>query len=197
MDRHSWDERYAAAELLWSAGPNRFVVDECSDLAPGRALDLACGEGRNAMWLAERGWHVTAVDFSNVALERGRKIAEQRGVDVQWEFADVTAYEPAAKQFDLVLVMYLQLPANERAVAFGRAAGAVAPGGTLLVVGHDVANVEHGHGGPRDASVCYSPSDVTACFDDLRVDKAVTVERPVDTDDGVRVALDALVRATR
>ena len=75
MDSEAWDERYAATELVWSAEPNQFVAAECADLAPGRAVDLAAGEGRNAIWLAGRGWAVTAVDFSSVALERGRRLA--------------------------------------------------------------------------------------------------------------------------
>ncbi len=83
MEREEWDERYASHELLWHAEPNRFVVEEVGDLAPGTALDLACGEGRNAVWLAEQGWRATGVDFSAVALAKGRRMAEQRGVTVE------------------------------------------------------------------------------------------------------------------
>src|SRR5690606_9077745 len=91
MDSKAWDERYRATGLVWGAGPNRFVVEQTEGLAPGRALDLAAGEGRNAVWLAERGWRVTAVDFSPVAVERGRRIAAERGADVEWAAADVRA----------------------------------------------------------------------------------------------------------
>ncbi|MFC7739793.1 class I SAM-dependent methyltransferase [Nocardiopsis composta] len=94
MDSKAWDERYRATGLVWGAGPNRFVVEQTEGLAPGRALDLAAGEGRNAVWLAERGWRVTAVDFSPVAVERGRRIAAERGADVEWAAADVRAYTP-------------------------------------------------------------------------------------------------------
>ncbi|MFL6133228.1 MAG: class I SAM-dependent methyltransferase, partial [Nocardioidaceae bacterium] len=72
MDARAWDERYAASELIWSATPNRFVEAELTSLPPGRAVDLAAGEGRNALWLADRGWHVTAVDFSLAGLDKGR-----------------------------------------------------------------------------------------------------------------------------
>src|ERR1700712_1041252 len=78
MDAQTWDERYAAAGLVWSATPNQFVAAELAALPPGRALDLACGEGRNALWLADRGWQVTAVDFSRVALDKGRALAARQ-----------------------------------------------------------------------------------------------------------------------
>ncbi len=74
MDRNAWDERYAGDELVWSAQPNRFLVAEVETLPPGRALDLACGEGRNAVWLAERGWDVTGVDFSNAGIDKARRL---------------------------------------------------------------------------------------------------------------------------
>ena len=117
MDSHAWDARYAAAELVWSAEPNRFLVAEVSDLAPGRALDVACGEGRNAIWLAERGWDVTGADFSPTALDKARRLADGRGVTVRWLLADAVTdpVEPAA--FDLVAVFYLQLPSEQRAEA--------------------------------------------------------------------------------
>src|ERR1022692_4898294 len=78
MKSEEWDKRYAGQELVWTAEPNRFVVAELKDLAPGRALDLGAGEGRNAVWLASAGWQVTAVDFSAVGLDKGRRLAENR-----------------------------------------------------------------------------------------------------------------------
>jgi SAM-dependent methyltransferase len=197
MDSDAWDARYAATELLWSAEPNRFLVAQVSDLAPGRALDIACGEGRNAIWLAEHGWEVTGVDFSPVALDKARRLADGRGVTVRWLLADAVtdALEPAA--FDLVAVFYLQLPSEQRRAAFAAAARAVAPGGTLLVVGHDTTNLTNGWGGPRDATVLYSPDDVAADIDYLEVVKAERVERPVLTEEGPKIAIDVLVRAIR
>jgi SAM-dependent methyltransferase len=197
MDSDAWDARYAATELLWSAEPSRFLVAQVSDLAPGRALDVACGEGRNAIWLAEHGWEVTGVDFSPVALDKARRLADGRGVTVRWLLADAVtdALEPAA--FDLVAVFYLQLPSEQRRAAFAAAARAVAPGGTLLVVGHDTTNLTNGWGGPRDATVLYSPDDVAADIDYLEVVKAERVERPVLTEEGPKIAIDVLVRAIR
>ena len=197
MDRHEWDARYTATELVWSAEPNRFLVSEVEDLPPGRALDVGCGEGRNAIWLADRGWDVTGVDFSEVALDKAQRLAAARGVTVHWDLADVTAYTPEIERFDLVIVLYLQLPATERRIVFGRAAGAVVPGGTLLAVGHDITNPQAGWGGPQDPSVLYSPDDVVSDLAGLDIVKATRVDRRVRTDDGDNVAIDALVRATR
>jgi SAM-dependent methyltransferase len=193
MRSEDWDSRYAEQELVWSAGPNRFLAGEAADLPPGRALDLACGEGRNALWLAERGWRVTAVDFSRVAVEKGGRIADERGLAVEFVVADLLEYEPAAQAYDLAIVFYLHLVADELATVLARAAGAVAPGGTFLLVGHDLRNLTAGHGGPRDASVLYTPEDVVASLGDLEIERAEPVERPVDG----TVAIDALVRARR
>ncbi|MFO1536827.1 MAG: class I SAM-dependent methyltransferase [Actinomycetota bacterium] len=197
MDARAWDDRYAAAPLVWSAGPNRFVEEAVTGMTPGRALDVACGEGRNALWLAALGWRATAVDFSAVAIDKGRALAAERGLAVDWVVADVTTWAPEPPGFDLVLVCYLQLPAEERATAYRRAADAVAPGGTLLVVAHDVDNIAHGHGGPQDPAVCTTPEAVVAVIGDLTVVAAGRVHRPVPTEAGTVEAIDTLVRATR
>ena len=197
MDRDAWDERYAGDEFVWSVEPNRFLVAEVGALPPGRALDLACGEGRNAIWLAERGWDVTGVDFSEVGLEKARRLANARGVTVAWERADATEYAPAPESFDLVIVMYLHLPEASRRVVFRSAAMAVAAEGTLLVVGHDITNPREGFGGPSDAAVLYGPEDVVADLNGLESVKAERVHRSVPTDDGEKIAIDVLVRATR
>jgi SAM-dependent methyltransferase len=193
MKPEDWDRRYAEKELVWSAGPNRFLAAEAADLEPGRALDLACGEGRNALWLAEQGWQVTAVDFSQVAVEKGRRIAAERGLDVDFVVADLLEHDPGEQAFDLVIVFYLQLPHDELDRVLRRAARAVAPGGTFLLVGHDLRNLAAGHGGPQDAAVLYTPEDVVASLGGLEVERAEPVERPVDG----AVAIDALVRARR
>ena len=199
MDSASWDRRYEGRELVWTAEPNRFLVAEIETLAPGRAIDLACGEGRNAIWLAEHGWQAVGADFSEVGLQKARELANERGVNVEWVAADLLDYRPAPRAFDLVLVFYLQVPAAERRPILQAAAEAVAPGGTFLLVAHDSTNVQHGHGGPQDPVVLYTADDVV---DDLagaglQVERAERVERPVQTPDGERIALDALVRARR
>src|ERR1700754_4102577 len=115
VDAAAWDRRYAREDLLWSAGPNRLVAAELSELPAGRALDLASGEGRNALWLAERGWRVTAVDFSPVATERARRLAAARSLDLETIVADVVSWVPPAGAFDAVVIAYLHLPAADLA----------------------------------------------------------------------------------
>lgn len=196
MDRHDWDRRYGAAELVWTVRPNRFLVAEALPLAPGRALDLAAGEGRNAVWLAERGWTVTAVDFSAAGLEKGRAMAARRGVTVEFVEGDVTSWRAAEAVFGLVCVLYLQVPAAQRSPAMRAAASALAPGGALVVVAHDRTNLTDGVGGPQDPSVLYGPEDVLSDLDGipgLRAERAQRVRRPV----GGRDAIDALVRVRR
>jgi SAM-dependent methyltransferase len=203
VDATGWDEQYSGTELVWSAGPNRFVEEVAAGLPAGRALDVAAGEGRNALWLVERGWRATAVDFSAVGLERARSLAERRLGDRAEELelvqADVLTYQPEPSAFDLVIVAYLQVSASQRRTALRLSAGAVAPGGRLFVVAHDSANLDHGVGGPQDPAVLYTPQDVVADLDGtgLTVERAETVRRPVETPDGTRDALDVLVLAMR
>jgi len=197
MDQTAWDERYAGPELVWGSGPNCFVAEELAALPPGRAIDLGTGEGRNAIWLAERGFTVTAVDFSRVGLARAAGLAAQRGVSVDWVHADLLDYQPTPGHFDLVLIAYIQLPAD-RLTALARTAGAaLAPGGTLLAVGHDRDNLARGHGGPKDLSVLWTPQLVTAGLTGLTIEQAEQVDRMVTTPDGARTAIDTLVRAVR
>lgn len=198
MDAASWDERYRERELVWSAEPNVFVAEQVRGLTPGRALDLAAGEGRNAIWLAEQGFDVEAVEFSTVAIDKGRRLAAHRGVEVRWRHADLTrdvALDPA----DLVVLAYLQLPREALGRIHRRAAAAVAPGGTLLVVAHERANVTKGVGGPGDPTVCPSVAEVVADLDGsgLTLEHAAQVRREVTTDEGPREAIDLLVRAAR
>lgn len=204
MDSTAWNQRYADSELVWSGAPNIWVEQLTQDLPPGKALDVAAGEGRNALWLAARRWHVTAVDFSAVALQRAASLAKQRLGDdagnLQTLEADVETWVPPARSFDLVLVAYLHLPARQRSAVMSAAAEAVAPGGTLLVVGHDLANLSSGHGGPQDPAALYRPADIVADIEpaQLTVVRAETVVRPLTDAQGQPVeALDALVLAQR
>ncbi|MGN6250522.1 MAG: class I SAM-dependent methyltransferase [Marmoricola sp.] len=201
MDARAWDERYAATELVWSAGPNQFVEAELASLEPGRAVDVACGEGRNALWLASRGWQVTALDFSGVALDKGRQLADERSVD--WVQADATMWsDPGA--YDLALLAYLQLPAPQRGEAVRRALDAVRPGGTFFLVAHDSTNLTEGTGGPQDAAVLYTAEDVLADLEDrtfevVRAERVARQVSPADAHGGEerRTAYDALVHLVR
>jgi SAM-dependent methyltransferase len=195
--RERWDRRWAGERAHASTAPSGFLLDEAAALRPGTALDLACGAGRNAVWLAEHGWRVTAVDFSGVALRMARALAAERRVAVDWIEADVVTWTPPARAYDLVCVLYLQLPAPERRTALARAADAVRAGGTLLVVGHDLLNLTEGWGGPTQPDVLFTPDDVVAEIGDLRVEKAERVRRAVEEPGAAREAIDALVRARR
>jgi len=195
MRREDWDQRYAGVESLWAARPNRFLVAEVSELEPGRALDLACGEGQNSIWLASLGWEATGVDFSRVAIEKARGRAARDGVEAEFVCADLVEYEPERKAFDLVLVFYIHIPAAERRLVLARAAAALAPGGIFLLVGHDLLNLTDGVGGPRDPDLLFTPDDIAAELPGLEIEKAERVLRDVDGED--RPAIDALVRARK
>lgn len=200
-DAAGWDRRYATPGYVWKTDPNCFLPGEVGSLVPGSAVDLACGEGRNAIWLATQGWRVTGVDFSVVGLDKGRSLAADRGVEVDWVAADVTTWS-TPRTVDLVIVFYLHLPAAGRRSALGTAARAVAPGGTLLVVGHDLANLSDGYGGPQDPSVLYTPDDVVADVmaagvEGFVVERADRVARAVDHEGGRATAIDCLVRVRR
>lgn len=196
MDAHAWDERYAASETVWGQAPNMWVARELAGLTPGRAVDLACGEGRNALWLAGRGWDVIAVDFSAVALAKGA--AAPGGERVQWVEADATVFMPD-EPVDLVLLCYLQLPAGLRRAALRSALASLGDGGTLLVIAHDSTNLTDGTGGPPDPAVLYTAQDALRDLDGLSIPFAVErsgVElRTVDGAD--RPARDALLRLRR
>lgn len=198
MDRAGWDAPYRTTDLVWTANPNQFLVAEVAELTPGTALDLGAGEGRNAVWLAQRGWQVTAVDFSAVGLAKAAQLADAAGVTLTTVCADVGDYVPPAGGFDLVAVLYL--PAAVRAGMHRRAADAVAAGGTLLVVGHDTTNLTSGHGGPQRPRSLVLTRRRGRRSRELRIGHrpgADRVHRSVETGDGERIGIDALVRAHR
>ena len=208
MDARAWDERYAASDLVWSPTPNQFVEAELATLRPGRAVDLAAGEGRNALWLASLGWEVTAVDFSLVGLDKGRALQERhpsgRDLHVDWVHADVLTWEPGPVPYDLALLAYLQLPADQRRQAVRRAFTCLREGGTFLLVAHDATNIAEGTGGPQDPSVLATAEEVLGDLDGERfeVARAERVARTVDPGDdhrgeAARTAWDSLVRVVR
>lgn len=200
MKASDWDERYAAHDLVWSAEPNRFVAEIIGPMTPGHALDVAAGEGRNAIWMAQQGWTVVAADYSTVAVERMRSLAADRLGDDLARLtplvADATQPAPGGPAaYDLALLSYLQLPAPEWRQALREAVEAVRPGGRVVVVGHAGRNLAEGWGGPGDRSVLYDPDEVLERADGLpvTVEQSGIRERPVDTDEGERVALDTVV----
>ncbi len=208
VDANAWDQRYAASPLVWSAGPNQFVASELADLLPGRAVDLACGEGRNSIWLAARGWQVTGIDFSSVAVRKARELAGSVDVEcpVEWVVGNALTFEPAAPP-DLVLLAYLHLSGSERRRVVRRAFRSLTVGGTFFLVAHDSTNVTEGTGGPQDPSVLFTAEDVLIDLTDERFDvlHAGRVARVVEGavpghehhGDEASTAWDALVRLVR
>lgn len=197
MEAEDWDDRYRGDELVWSAEPNQFVEAHLAALAPGDAIDLAAGEGRNAVWLAARGWRTTAVDFSPVALRKVRRRAEAHGVELHDREADLRQWSPAPDSVDLALIAYLQLPHEQMAAVVAAAGRAVRPGGSFFLVAHDRSNLDAGHGGPQDPAVLPDADLVAGALEGFVLEIAEVVTRRVDTDDGPRDALDTLVLARR
>lgn len=192
-----WNERYSGPARLWSAEPNRDVAAIVTTLreergAPGQALDLGTGEGRHAIWLAEEGWSVTAVDYAEVGIERGTREAAQRGLDEQitWVAADVTQWSPESTAYDLVLCAFLHLPED----VFARAAGWVAPGGHLVVLGHALRNLSQGNGGPQDPALLHTPEQLRPKAAGLEVLRCEEVLRATESG---RPAIDVVLVARR
>lgn len=203
FDRTYWEERYRGHPGGHRRPPNPQLVAEAADLAPGPALDAGCGEGADAIWLASRGWRVTAVDIAATALHRARERAESLGPEIagriDWVEADLTEWTPAEERFDLVSAQYVH-PAAPRATLLRRLADAVAPGGTLLVVGHHPSD-RHSTGSHAPAPGSHiTAEEVVADLDADRWDVVVAEARrhAVTDPHGHEIAMhDAVVRARK
>ena len=199
-DRSFWDERYSARAQTFPPEPNRLVVAEVGAVAPGRALDLATGEGRHAVWLASLGWQVVAVDFSGVGLAKAQSRARAANLPVAFVQADVheLRYPPAS--FDLVLASFFHpLPTDERDF-YRRVAASLRPGGTLLIVGYDIANLSEGSGGPPNPDLLVRPAELGARLAGagLEVRRAEAVRLRATNAEGEEVdVVDAVIRAVQ
>jgi SAM-dependent methyltransferase len=203
FDEQSFEEMYRATDALWSGRPNAQLVAEAAGLSPGTALDVGCGEGADAIWLAGRGWQVTAVDFAATALDRGAAQAATRGDEVagriRWVQADVTQWEPG-ERFDLVSAQFMHLPPEERRELFAQLAAAVRPGGTLLVVGHDFSDIAAGAHRPPEPERFFTAQEVAASLDAdaWEVLVAEARPRPAAVHEGHDITVhDAVLRARR
>ncbi|GAA1778958.1 class I SAM-dependent methyltransferase [Streptomonospora arabica] len=198
MEAQSWDEKYAGREQMFSGAPNAVLVAEAADLAPGQALDVGCGEGADALWLARRGWLVTAIDVSGVALQRAAAAGADVADRVAWRRGDLTTMPPPVGAFDLVSVQYVPLPRSPDHAALRGLLAAVAPGGTLLVGSHDLADLperlEHG----AAPGGYYQPADIARL---LGSDWSVLVDearpRNVPAPAGTHHTRDTVLRAQR
>ena len=195
LDQASWEDRYRDAPALWSGRVNPPLVEQTSGLTPGRALDVGCGEGGDVLWLAGRGWQVTGLDWSAVALGRAAEHAAAAGLTdrVEWVQGDVESWQPPAGAFDLVTAHFLHPTADQLGPLLARLAAAVAPGGTLLWVGHahDAERAAQ-WGGDRFARA----ADVAAHLDPADWEVLVADLRPRPDGEGHHSA-DEVVRARR
>jgi SAM-dependent methyltransferase len=192
-----WDEKYSGSERLWSGAPNGVLVAEVTGMPPGQALDVGCGEGADALWLAGRGWQVTAVDISRIALQRAA-LGSAGETGVAWVRADLTTTRLPAAGFDLVSAQYFPLPRQQDDAALRNLLATVAPGGTLLLVGHDHTGLEPQHGPDVDPSAYYEPSEVAALLDStwlIEVNQSRPRTRPAPP--GTQFTHDTVLRASR
>ena len=202
-----WDRRYGGADLVWSAEPNVWVRERCEGLLPGWALDIAAGEGRNALWLVEQGWDAVATDFSAVGVARMGEIADRRLGDRRGAFtavvADATGPQPRPPSdlsvdsgtggFELVLLVYLHLPPEQWRAALAAAVDAAGPGGAVLVVAHALRNLTEGVGGPQDPGILLDPEAVVDSAAGLPVDVELAELRERVVPGADRPALDSVV----
>jgi SAM-dependent methyltransferase len=193
----AWDERYRSKPEIWSGNPNAVLVAEAANLKPGTALDAGAGEGGDALWLASQGWTVTAADISAVALERAAASAARLGVEVSWLRADLAA-TPAPGTYDLVTAHFLHVPKAEQQQLFRHLAAAVAPGGTLLVVGHDFSDMAK-LPRPHLMEFGWAPQEVAAVLGDGWIIEAAEARpRQFTSPDGDEITIhDAILRARR
>ncbi|GLZ42756.1 class I SAM-dependent methyltransferase [Actinokineospora sp. NBRC 105648] len=202
FDEQSWEERYAVADALWSGQPNQHLVTDTADLTPGRALDAGCGEGADSIWLAERGWRVTGVDFATLALRRAAEHAAARGVGgkIDWKHADLTTWTPPVQEFDLVTAHFLHLPPAVRDPLYQRLADAVAPGGTLLIVAHHPEDMHGPVARPHAPEMFFTAEQVVDLLDltgwDLQAVDARARQARGHEGDGITV-YDTVLRARR
>jgi SAM-dependent methyltransferase len=197
---HDWEEQYRAHPATGIGRPNPTLVAEAADLPPGAALDVGCGEGGDAIWLARRGWRVTGVDLSLTALERAVGHAADAGVEVAWQAVDVTDWVPEEKAYDLVTSHFVHLGGELARRVFARLAAAVAPGGTLLLVGHDISDVQIGAARPHAPEMYFSAEEVAADLGagEWEVVAAEARPRPAQAQEGdVATVHDAVVVARR
>jgi SAM-dependent methyltransferase len=201
--REFWDERYRSADRLWSGNANPHLVATGTDLPAGTALDVGSGEGADAIWLAARGWRVTAVDVSTVALGRAAERAAEVGTAVAdritWQPADALTWDPAPARFDLVSAQFMHLPRPALEALHRRLAAVVHPGGTLLVVGHHPSDLETTMGRPHLPELMFTAEQIAAVLDpdDWQIDVSAPQRPAVDPEGRSITIRDAVLRAVR
>ena len=190
-----WDERYAATDRVFRAVPNEMLAELVSAVSPGSAIDLGSGEGRNSLWLAGQGWSVTAVDASQVGLEKLNSYAQKEGLNVEtvvgdlWEFMETTRSN--GPKVDLVVLAYIQVVTAERSMLLDQAASLLKPGGHLFVVAHHLDSL--GHAGPPDPQRLFIEDDL-ARIQGVTIDRLELLHGPSDVPES---GTDVFLWATR
>lgn len=198
MDAQFWDEMYRSRDQVFSGDPNGVLVTEVTGLPPGQALDVGCGEGADALWLARHGWQVTAVDISTTALQRAAAAAVDSEGRVAWTRADLTITPPPADAFDLVSVQYFPLSLQPDHAALRGLLNAVVPGGTLLFASHDLADLSPRPEQGFDPGDYYQPDDIAKLLDhDWTVLINETRPRTAPAPAGTHHTHDTVLRAQR
>lgn len=204
MDSKYWDEKYSTDEFIYTKVVNRFIAELCGDLEVSgskRAIELAGGEGRNAVWLAKQGWHVENVDFSQKALDKYLILAQEEGVAelCSATCADALKFEPLVSPVELAVIGYLQIPEAQLEVATRRIAGYVAHGGHLMGVWHSRDNLVGGFGGPRDPDVLPNVETITKALEGtgLTIQILENREGQIQTKEGLKPSTTLVLLAKR
>jgi len=201
MDKAYWDSKYSVDEYIYTKDVNRFVKEHLSDLAPGKMIDLAGGEGRNTVFFAERGWQAENIDLSSVGLDKCEKLAAEKNVSdlVFTTNASALDFESKLAPVDLGVVAYLQIPQAELAVAIERLASHIKSGGVFFGVWHALENLKDGFGGPQNPDFLPSEESITALLSSLPLEIAFVTNRDgqVQTKEGLKPSITLTAMATK
>ena len=201
MDKAFWDQKYSATEYVYTKDVNRFVKESCSDLAPGKMIDLAGGEGRNTVFFAEKGWQAENVDLSSVGLEKCVALAKERGVSDKVVATNASALDFVSKlaPVDLGVCAYLQIPSQDLDVAIGRLVDNIKPGGVFFGVWHALENLEEGFGGPQNPELLPTTESMTTLLSKLPLEISFVTNRDgqVQTREGLKPSITLTAMATR
>ncbi|MFY9304424.1 MAG: class I SAM-dependent methyltransferase [Rhodoluna sp.] len=201
MDKAFWDDKYSATEYVYTKDVNRFVKESCSDLAPGKMIDLAGGEGRNTVFFAEKGWQAENVDMSSVGLEKCVALAKERGVSDRVVTTNASALDFVSKlaPVDLGVCAYLQIPSQDLDVAIGRLVDNIKLGGVFFGVWHALENLEEGFGGPQNPELLPTTESMTTLLSKLPLEISFVTNRDgqVQTREGLKPSITLTAMATR
>jgi SAM-dependent methyltransferase len=201
MDKAFWDSKYSVDEYVYTKDVNRFVKESCSDLAPGKMIDLAGGEGRNTVFFAEKGWQAENIDLSAVGLVKCEKLAKERDVQERVFTTNASALDFVSKlaPVDLGLCAYLQIPQEQLTIAITRLVENIKPGGVFFGVWHALENLKDGFGGPQNPEVLPSEASMTALLSSLPVEIKFVTNRDgqVQTKEGLKPSITLTAMAIK